>query len=48
MVGQDAKYPMYGLAQHKGYGTKAHREAIAEHGFSPIHRRSYCKNIKVL
>jgi ribonuclease HII len=48
MVGQDAKYPMYGLAQHKGYGTKAHREAIAKHGFSPIHRRSYCKNIQLL
>jgi len=48
MVEQDALYPMYGLAQHKGYGTKAHREAIAKHGFSPIHRRSYCKNIKVL
>jgi len=47
MVGQDAKYSMYGLAQHKGYGTKAHREAISEHGFSPIHRRSYCKNIKL-
>jgi len=48
MVQQDAKYPQYGLAQHKGYGTKAHREAIAQHGFSPIHRRSYCKNIKML
>jgi ribonuclease HII len=48
MTDQDKKYPMYGLAQHKGYGTKAHREAIAQHGFSPIHRRSYCKNIKLL
>jgi len=48
MVQQDAKYPQYGLAKHKGYGTKAHREAIAQHGFSPIHRRSYCKNIKML
>jgi len=48
MVQQDAKYPQYGLAQHKGYGTKAHMQAIAEHGFSPIHRRSYCKNVKML
>jgi len=48
MIDQDKKYPMYGLAQHKGYGTKAHREAIAQHGFSPIHRQSYCKNIKLL
>ena len=48
MVEQDKKYPQYGLAQHKGYGTKAHREAIARHGFSPIHRQSYCKNIVLL
>jgi ribonuclease HII len=48
MVEQDSKYPAYGLAQHKGYGTKAHMAAIAEHGFSPIHRQSYCKNIKML
>lgn len=48
MVEQDAIYPQYGLAQHKGYGTKAHREAIAQYGFSPIHRRSYCKNVVLL
>ena len=34
-------YPGYGLAQHKGYGTKFHREAIANLGYCPIHRRSY-------
>jgi ribonuclease HII len=48
MVQQDAKYPQYGFAQHKGYGTKAHIEAIAKYGFSPIHRRSYCKNVQML
>lgn len=48
MVEQDITYPQYKLAQHKGYGTRAHRAAIAEHGFSPIHRRSYCKNIEML
>jgi ribonuclease HII len=48
MIEQDALYPVYGIAQHKGYGTKAHREAIAQHGFSPIHRQSYCKNIIML
>jgi ribonuclease HII len=48
MLKQDTLYPLYGLAQHKGYGTKAHREAIVQHGFSPIHRQSYCKNLKVL
>ena len=46
MVEQDMIYPKYGLAQHKGYGTKAHMAAIAEHGFTPIHRQSYCKNVK--
>ena len=48
MIEQDQKYPQYGLAQHKGYGTKAHMAAIAEHGFTPIHRRSYCKNVEML
>lgn len=41
----DEKYPAYGFAKHKGYGTKAHIEAIRSNGFSPEHRRSYCKNI---
>ena len=38
----------YTLATHKGYGTKAHRHAIAKHGLSKLHRSSYCKNIKLL
>lgn len=42
------KYPEYGLEQHKGYGTKTHREAIAQHGFTEIHRQTYCKNIQLL
>jgi ribonuclease HII len=46
MLKQAELYPQYGLAQHKGYGTKAHREAIKKHGFSPIHRKSYCRNVK--
>ncbi|MGI2259582.1 ribonuclease HII [Shewanella sp. GXUN23E] len=37
----DAKYPQYGLAKHKGYPTKAHFEALAEHGVLPEHRRSF-------
>lgn len=37
----DEKYPEYGFASHKGYGTKAHIEAIKEHGMTPIHRRSF-------
>jgi len=34
-------YPKYGFEKHKGYGTKAHIEAIKEFGFSPIHRTSF-------
>ncbi len=34
-------YPLYGLAQHKGYGTAAHTAALAQHGPSPIHRHSF-------
>jgi ribonuclease HII len=35
------KYPVYDWAVNKGYPTKAHRAAIAEHGPSPIHRMSF-------
>jgi len=35
------KYPQWGFERHKGYPTRLHREAIAEHGLSPIHRRSF-------
>ncbi|MFN3188363.1 MAG: ribonuclease HII [Candidatus Paceibacteria bacterium] len=38
----------YYFSQHKGYGTASHRRAIAEHGLSPEHRASYCKNIVML
>lgn len=41
MEGWAARFPAYGFAQHKGYGTAAHRAAIARHGPSPIHRRSF-------
>ncbi|MEX2514924.1 MAG: ribonuclease HII [Candidatus Paceibacterota bacterium] len=41
----DVMYPTFKLAQHKGYGTEAHCEAIQTHGPSPIHRRSYITNI---
>ncbi len=35
------QYPVYGFAQHKGYGTKQHLEAIHRYGPCPIHRRSF-------
>ena len=44
MVEYDALYPQYGFAKHKGYGTKAHIDAIKEFGPCPIHRRSFIKN----
>lgn len=41
----DIEYPEYGIALHKGYATKLHREKIAEYGATPLHRRSFLKNI---
>jgi ribonuclease HII len=41
-----AVYKVYDFARHKGYGTVAHRRAIAAFGISTEHRTSYCKNIK--
>jgi ribonuclease HII len=41
MVALDARYPGYGLAQHKGYPTRRHLEALRQHGVSEIHRRSF-------
>ncbi len=40
----DEQYPQYGLAKHKGYGTKQHYESIREYGIQPFHRRSFLKN----
>lgn len=39
----DEQYPMYGFAKHKGYGTKAHYEAIRQYGICPAHRPSFLK-----
>jgi ribonuclease HII len=41
MVTLDHQYPGYGLAKHKGYPTKLHREALERLGPTPIHRTSY-------
>ena len=43
MIEQERVYPAYGFAKHKGYGTKAHREAIRTHGLSPLHRKTFCQ-----
>ncbi len=41
MIEMDEKYPGYGFARHKGYGTLWHRRKIAQLGYSPIHRKTF-------
>lgn len=41
----DALYPQYGFAVHKGYATKAHREAILRYGPCPAHRKSFLRKL---
>jgi ribonuclease HII len=55
MVHLDRRYPGYGFAEHKGYGTRAHRSLLAEKGPCPMHRMtfrgvgpSYCSKEKSL
>lgn len=48
MIKLDTKYPPYGFAKHKWYGTQQHRDAIAYHGLSREHRETFCKNIMTL
>ena len=45
MEEMDEKYPQYGFAKHKGYGTKDHMDAIRKYGPCPIHRRSFITRI---
>ncbi len=44
MIEYDKKYPEYGFAKHKGYGTKAHIDAIKKYGACELHRKSFVKN----
>ena len=39
----DRAYPQYGIAKHKGYGTKAHMDALRQYGPSPIHRKLFVR-----
>lgn len=39
----DREYPEYGIAKHKGYGTKAHMDALRQYGPSPIHRKQFIR-----
>ena len=45
MLKMAEKYPEYHFEKHKGYGTKAHYEALREYGPSPIHRMSFLRKM---
>ena len=45
MLKMAEQYPEYGFGIHKGYGTKAHYAALAEHGPCPIHRMTFLKKL---
>lgn len=45
MTELDERYPGYGFARYKGYGTKAHYAAIRELGASPVHRPSFLRKM---
>ncbi len=45
MVEYDSVYPGYGFVSNKGYGTKAHYEGLHEQGLTPIHRKTFLKNL---
>lgn len=44
MIQQDKKYPIFGFAKHKGYGTASHLSLIQSHGVCEIHRKSFLTN----
>lgn len=46
MVKYEEEYPGYGFASNKGYGSKEHIEALKKMGPTPIHRRSFIKNME--
>lgn len=43
MVRMAKRFPAYGFEKHKGYGTREHLDALAEHGISVIHRKSFVR-----
>ena len=42
-IALDEQYPQYGIAKHKGYGTKQHMDALRTYGPSPIHRKQFIR-----
>ncbi len=45
MIEADQQFPLYGFAGHKGYGAPLHIEMIQAHGVTPLHRKTYLRNI---
>lgn len=45
MLEMAEQYPQYRFDKHKGYGTRLHRELLRTYGPSPIHRRTFLKNL---
>ena len=45
MLEYHRQYPWYGLDRNKGYGTKAHYQGIGAYGITPIHRKTFLKNL---
>lgn len=41
----DKQYPEYGIKQHKGYGTKYHRDRIIQLGVTPLHRKLFLRKL---
>ncbi len=48
MCAYDYQYPEYHFAKHKGYGTKAHMDALKQYGACPIHRKSFAPIAKLV
>lgn len=46
-MGARPSFAAYRFDLHKGYGTRLHRQLIEAHGLSPLHRRSFCRNIEL-
>ena len=46
MMEMDKQWPGYGFAQHKGYGTKTHMDAVRRLGAAPVHRYSYSNVVR--
>ncbi len=45
MVALDARFPGYGFARHKGYGTEEHRDAVLRIGRCPEHREAFLRKL---